>query len=217
MASSPSSSSSSGSSYNNSPCAACKFLRRKCMAGCIFAPYFPPEEPQRFANVHRIFGASNVAKLLNELLPHQREDAVSSLAYEAEARVKDPVYGCVAVISLLQRQLDVLRSELDAANADLLRYATAAGAAAVANVQLPISSSFAPIAGQTGGAGGHYSTDGADDDLFHDHDRVNAVAEVAALPTTPPPPWPTTKINSPVFDRARRNCGDGDDQERKHM
>ncbi|KAG6516549.1 LOB domain-containing protein 25-like isoform X2 [Zingiber officinale] len=207
MASS-SSSSSSGSGYSNSPCAACKFLRRKCMAGCIFAPYFPPEEPQKFANVHRIFGASNVAKLLNELLPHQREDAVSSLAYEAEARVKDPVYGCVAVISLLQRQLDALHSELDATNADLLRYATAAGAAAAANVPIPISSSFAPIAGQTGGAGGNYT----DDDLFHDPDQVNAVAEVEALLTTPPPsPWPTTKINSPVFDRATRNCGDGDD------
>ncbi|XP_027124669.1 protein LATERAL ORGAN BOUNDARIES [Coffea eugenioides] len=112
----------SSSSYN-SPCAACKFLRRKCMPGCIFAPYFPPEEPQKFANVHKIFGASNVSKLLNELLPHQREDAVNSLAYEAEARVKDPVYGCVGAISFLQRQVERLQKELDAANADLIRYA----------------------------------------------------------------------------------------------
>ncbi|OIW18329.1 hypothetical protein TanjilG_31469 [Lupinus angustifolius] len=111
----------SSSSYN-SPCAACKFLRRKCMPGCIFAPYFPPEEPQKFANVHKIFGASNVTKLLNELLPHQREDAVNSLAYEAEARVRDPVYGCVGAISFLQRQVQRLQKELDAANADLLRY-----------------------------------------------------------------------------------------------
>ena len=94
----------SSSSYN-SPCAACKFLRRKCMPGCIFSPYFPPEEPQKFANVHKIFGASNVTKLLNELPPHQREDAVNSLAYEAEARVRDPVYGCVGAISFLQRQV----------------------------------------------------------------------------------------------------------------
>ncbi|KAL8529982.1 hypothetical protein ACS0TY_007161 [Phlomoides rotata] len=112
----------SSNSYN-SPCAACKFLRRKCMPGCIFAPYFPPEEPQKFANVHKIFGASNVSKLLNELLPHQRDDAVNSLAYEAEARVQDPVYGCVGAISFLQRQVDRLQKELDAANADLIRYA----------------------------------------------------------------------------------------------
>ncbi|KAL5718198.1 putative elongator complex protein 1 [Ranunculus cassubicifolius] len=111
------------SSSSNSPCAACKFLRRKCMPGCIFAPYFPPEEPQKFANVHKIFGASNVTKLLNELLPHQREDAVNSLAYEAEARMKDPVYGCVGAISFLQREVHRLEKELEAANADLLRYA----------------------------------------------------------------------------------------------
>ncbi|KAJ8464116.1 hypothetical protein OPV22_026668 [Ensete ventricosum] len=113
----------SSSSSSNSPCAACKFLRRKCMPGCIFAPYFPPEEPQKFANVHKVFGASNVTKLLNELLPHQREDAVNSLAYEAEARVKDPVYGCVGAISVLQRQVQRLQKELEAANAELLRYA----------------------------------------------------------------------------------------------
>ncbi|KAH6809436.1 Lateral organ boundaries domain family protein [Perilla frutescens var. frutescens] len=112
----------SSSSYNP-PCAACKFLRRKCMPGCIFSPYFPPEEPQKFANVHKIFGASNVAKLLNDLLPHQRDDAVNSLAYEAEARVRDPVYGCVGAISFLQRQVDRLQKELDAANADLIRFA----------------------------------------------------------------------------------------------
>lgn len=114
----------SSSSYSNPPCAACKFLRRKCLPGCVFAPYFPPEEPQKFANVHKIFGASNVSKLLNEIQPHQREDAVNSLAYEAEARLKDPVYGCVGAISVLQRQVLRLQKELDATNADLMRYAS---------------------------------------------------------------------------------------------
>ncbi|XP_057514371.1 protein LATERAL ORGAN BOUNDARIES-like [Actinidia eriantha] len=112
----------SSSSYT-SPCAACKVLRRKCIPGCIFAPYFPPEDPQKFANVHKIFGASNVTKLLNELLPHQREDAVNSLAYEAEARVRDPVYGCVGAISFLQRQVERLQKEVDSANSDLIQYA----------------------------------------------------------------------------------------------
>ncbi|XP_016507963.2 LOB domain-containing protein 25-like [Nicotiana tabacum] len=118
----------SSSSYSNPPCAACKFLRRKCLPGnCIFAPYFPPEEPTKFANVHKIFGASNVSKLLNEIQPHQREDAVNSLAYEAEARMKDPVYGCVGAISVLQRQVIRLQKELDATNADLMRYINPSG------------------------------------------------------------------------------------------
>lgn len=114
----------SSSVYSNPPCAACKFLRRKCLPGCIFAPYFPPEEPTKFVNVHKIFGASNVSKLLNEIPSHQREDAVNSLAYEAEARLKDPVYGCVGAISVLQRQVFSLQKELDATNADIMRCAS---------------------------------------------------------------------------------------------
>ncbi|RDX65678.1 LOB domain-containing protein 6, partial [Mucuna pruriens] len=106
----------------NSPCAACKFLRRKCQLECAFAPYFPPDQPQKFANVHRIFGASNVTKLLNDLHPHQREDAVNSLAYEAEMRLRDPVYGCVGVISLLQHQLRQLQMDLYCAKSELSRY-----------------------------------------------------------------------------------------------
>ncbi|KAK7256945.1 hypothetical protein RIF29_30561 [Crotalaria pallida] len=107
---------------SNSPCAACKFLRRKCQPECAFAPYFPPDQPQKFANVHRIFGASNVTKLLNDLHPHQREDAVNSLAYEAEMRLRDPVYGCVGVISLLQHQLRQLQMDLFCAKSELSKY-----------------------------------------------------------------------------------------------
>uniref|UniRef100_A0A5B7C8I7 LOB domain-containing protein n=1 Tax=Davidia involucrata TaxID=16924 RepID=A0A5B7C8I7_DAVIN len=135
------------SSSSNSPCAACKFLRRKCMPGCIFAPHFPPEEPQKFANVHKIFGASNVTKLLNDLLPHQRDDAVNSLAYEAEARVRDPVYGCVGAISFLQRQVERLQTQLDSANADLIRYACN---------DIPVAALPAPPPPPAAAVGGHH-------------------------------------------------------------
>eukprot|EP00250_Pteridium_aquilinum_P022752 c25660_g1_i1 orf=446-1234(-) len=119
--------SSSSASNSSSPCAACKFLRRKCTAECVFAPYFPPDQPHKFANVHKVFGASNITKLLNELPPHKREDAVNSLAYEADARVKDPVYGCVGAISILQRQVAQLQQELAIAQSDLARLASVGG------------------------------------------------------------------------------------------
>ncbi|KAJ6891824.1 protein ASYMMETRIC LEAVES 2-like isoform X1 [Populus alba x Populus x berolinensis] len=109
-------------SSSNSPCAACKFLRRKCQTECVFAPYFPPDQPQKFSNVHKVFGASNVTKLLNELHPSQREDAVNSLAYEADMRLRDPVYGCVGVISLLQHQLRQLQIDLSCAKSELSKY-----------------------------------------------------------------------------------------------
>ena len=48
----------------SSPCASCKLLRRRCAKDCIFAPYFPPDDPHKFAIVHKVFGASNVSKML---------------------------------------------------------------------------------------------------------------------------------------------------------
>ncbi|XP_042439117.1 LOB domain-containing protein 6-like [Zingiber officinale] len=116
-------------SSTSSPCAACKFLRRKCQPDCVFAPYFPPDQPQKFVHVHRVFGASNVTKLLNELHPLQREDAVNSLAYEADMRLFDPVYGCVRVISILQHQLHQLQIDLSRAKSELSKYQSAAAVA----------------------------------------------------------------------------------------
>lgn len=92
-----------------SPCGACKFLRRKCASDCIFAPYFCSEQgPARFAAIHKVFGASNVSKLLLHVPVHDRCEAVVTIAYEAQARIRDPVYGCVAHIFALQQQVLVL-------------------------------------------------------------------------------------------------------------
>ncbi|KAG2316970.1 hypothetical protein Bca52824_020092 [Brassica carinata] len=107
---------------SNSPCSACKFLRRKCTRDCVFAPYFPPDQPKKFVCVHRAFGASNVAKLLSDLPSNQREDVVTSLVYEAETRFQDPVYGCVGLISLLQQRLKQLQQETDIARRELATY-----------------------------------------------------------------------------------------------
>ncbi|XP_019432352.1 PREDICTED: LOB domain-containing protein 4-like [Lupinus angustifolius] len=103
-----------------SPCAACKLLRRRCAQDCVFAPYFPADEPQKFASVHKVFGASNVNKMLQELPEQQRSDAVKSMVYEANARVRDPVYGCVGAISSLQQQVDVLQTQLALAQAEVV-------------------------------------------------------------------------------------------------
>ncbi|KAI4384549.1 hypothetical protein MLD38_002689 [Melastoma candidum] len=102
------------------PCASCKLLRRRCAKDCIFAPYFPPDDPHRFAIVHKVFGASNISKMLQEIPIHQRADAVSSLVYEANARVRDPVYGCVGAISYLQNQVAQLQMQLAVAQAEIL-------------------------------------------------------------------------------------------------
>ncbi|KAM0901925.1 hypothetical protein ACQ4PT_019629 [Festuca glaucescens] len=103
-----------------SPCAACKVLRRRCADGCMLAPYFPPTEPAKFTTAHRVFGASNIIKLLQDLPEHSRADAVSSMVYEAEARLRDPVYGCAGAVCRLQKDANELKVQLARAQADLL-------------------------------------------------------------------------------------------------
>ncbi|XP_051142822.1 LOB domain-containing protein 12-like [Andrographis paniculata] len=118
------------------PCASCKLLRRRCAKDCIFAPYFPSNDPHKFAIVHKVFGASNVSKMLQELPAPQRPDAVSSLVYEANARARDPVYGCVGAISFLQSQVSQLEMQLAVAKAQIfyvqMQHQAAAAAAAAA-------------------------------------------------------------------------------------
>jgi hypothetical protein len=45
-------------------CAACKYLRRRCAPDCVLAPYFPASQPRRYADVHAVFGTSNVTRVL---------------------------------------------------------------------------------------------------------------------------------------------------------
>lgn len=98
----------------SSSCGACKFLRRKCTSECVFAPYFCYDQAAaHFAAVHKVFGASNVSKLLLHLPLQNRSDAATTISYEALARVRDPVYGCVADIFALQQQVAHLQGEIE--------------------------------------------------------------------------------------------------------
>ncbi|WJX58443.1 hypothetical protein P8452_43897 [Trifolium repens] len=74
------------------------------------------------ASVHKVFGASNVSKLLLEVPEGQRADAANSMVYEANLRLRDPVYGCMGVISTLQQQVQSLQAELHAIRAEILKY-----------------------------------------------------------------------------------------------
>lgn len=87
---------------------------------------------------------------MQEVHESQRGDAANSLVYEANLRLRDPVYGCMGAILTLQQQVHALEAELAAVRAEILkhRYRPAA-AAAVPNV--PPSSH----ASQLLAAGGH--------------------------------------------------------------
>jgi len=88
------------------PCAACKKMRKKCSSDCIFAPYFGSSQGSaRFEAVHKVFGANNLSKLLLEVEVAHRNEVINSMCYEAQARLANPVHGCVSTISALQQQV----------------------------------------------------------------------------------------------------------------
>ncbi|KAF5446600.1 hypothetical protein F2P56_032215 [Juglans regia] len=139
----------SGTLNTLTPCAACKLLRRRCAEECPFSPYFSPHEPQKFAAVHRVFGASNVSKMLMEVPESQRADTANSLVYEANLRLRDPVYGCMGAISALQQQIQTLQAELNAVRAEMLQhkfsnFIPSSPAALVSSGAAPVSISHAP-------------------------------------------------------------------------
>ncbi|KAL0434927.1 UNVERIFIED_CONTAM: LOB domain-containing protein 15 [Sesamum radiatum] len=70
----------------------------------------------------KVFGASNVSKMLMEVSEAQRADTANSLVYEANVRLRDPVYGCMGAISALQHQVQALQAQLIAVKAEIRRF-----------------------------------------------------------------------------------------------
>nr|CDM84428.1 unnamed protein product [Triticum aestivum] len=65
----------------------------------------------------KLVGASlplinNVAKLLSRVPVALRRDTARTVCYEAQARIADPVYGCVGTILALQHQVALLQGQL---------------------------------------------------------------------------------------------------------
>ncbi|XP_010520402.1 PREDICTED: LOB domain-containing protein 25-like [Tarenaya hassleriana] len=102
-------------------CAACKYQHRRCTSDCILPPYFPEDEPETFKMARNLFGVSNIKKMIRDVAPHLREDAVRSIKYEALFRSMFPVHGCCLVINELSyqiieatKQLSLIQAQVEA-------------------------------------------------------------------------------------------------------
>ncbi|CAN1155755.1 LOB domain-containing protein 15 [Linum perenne] len=169
------------------PCAACKLLRRRCAEECPFSPYFSPHEPHKFAAVHKVFGASNVSKMLLEVPESQRADAANSLVYEANLRLRDPVYGCMGAISALQQQIQSLQAELNAVRSEILKYKYREATTSLlssTHASLISSGVVSVIAPTTPGLGPH------------PHHHTPPPQQPQLQPPPPPPPPPSVVISS---------------------
>ncbi|XP_049373798.1 LOB domain-containing protein 6-like [Solanum verrucosum] len=101
-----------GGGNGSQACAACKYQRRRCAPDCLLAPYFPVERNKEFLNAHKLFGVSNLLKLLRNVEPFQRDNAMKALIFEANIRAGDPVGGCYRIIMNLQRLINLYETEL---------------------------------------------------------------------------------------------------------
>ncbi|KAJ7963179.1 LOB domain protein [Quillaja saponaria] len=94
-------------------CAACKYQRRKCAPDCILAPYFPHDRQRQFLNAHKLFGVSNITKIIRHLNPQDKDVAMRTIIYQSDVRAMDPVGGCFRIIQDLQDQIEYNRAELE--------------------------------------------------------------------------------------------------------
>ncbi|KAL9687647.1 hypothetical protein QQ045_032054 [Rhodiola kirilowii] len=103
-------------------CAACKYQRRRCLPECQLAPYFPADQPKMFQNAHRLFGVSNILKILKLVKPNERSEAMRSIIYESEIRDKEPVLGCFGFIQQLRYRVQLFENELQATRFQLMQF-----------------------------------------------------------------------------------------------
>ncbi|PQP94991.1 hypothetical protein Pyn_01144 [Prunus yedoensis var. nudiflora] len=96
----------------NHACASCKHQRRKCDETCEMAPYFPASRYSEFQNAQKIFGVSNIQKIMAMAAPDQGQAAAESIITEGNARKNDPVHGCLGIIRGLNARIQGLEREL---------------------------------------------------------------------------------------------------------
>ncbi|XP_054782071.1 LOB domain-containing protein 22 [Prosopis cineraria] len=98
---------------NNQACAACKYQRKKCAPDCILAPYFPHDRQRQFLNAHKLFGVRNITRIIENLDPPRRNEAMRTIIYQSDMRATDPVGGCLRHIQDLVAQIQYHEAELE--------------------------------------------------------------------------------------------------------
>ncbi|KAJ8771870.1 hypothetical protein K2173_027047 [Erythroxylum novogranatense] len=107
---------------NRQACAACKHQRRRCTSECVLAPYFPADQTEMFRNAHKLFGVSNIVKILRNVDNSQKAEAMTSIICQANIRDRYPVHGCLGMINHLRYQIWQAEEELRAVLAQLEMY-----------------------------------------------------------------------------------------------
>ncbi|KAG2320209.1 hypothetical protein Bca4012_053494 [Brassica carinata] len=100
----------SNNTSSHQACASCKHQRKKCNNECILSPYFPARKTKEFQAVHKVFGVSNVQKMVRTVSEEDRTKLSESLTWEALWRQRDPVLGSYGEYRRISEELKLYKS-----------------------------------------------------------------------------------------------------------
>lgn len=105
-----------GNNNNNnnsvhSACAACKHQRKRCSDECLLAPYFPADRLCDFKAVHKVFGVSNITKMVRFVGKENGQKTADSLVWEAFCRQRDPVLGAYGEFKRVCEELKFYKNQ----------------------------------------------------------------------------------------------------------
>uniref|UniRef100_A0A803LB99 LOB domain-containing protein n=1 Tax=Chenopodium quinoa TaxID=63459 RepID=A0A803LB99_CHEQI len=93
-------------------CAVCQIQGLICDANCLLAPYFPAEKEQEATNILKVFSYDYITDILKDIHSTQHDIAIKVIAFNAEARLRDPVGGCMPTILTLRRNIAFYHNQL---------------------------------------------------------------------------------------------------------
>ncbi|KAK1282425.1 LOB domain-containing protein 22 [Acorus calamus] len=76
-------------------------------------------------NAHRLFGVSNILKIIRDLEPNLKCEAMRSIIFQSDARANDPVYGCVGIIKNLELLIAKESAELSSVYQQVMAFRVA--------------------------------------------------------------------------------------------
>ncbi|XP_012079540.1 LOB domain-containing protein 2 [Jatropha curcas] len=152
-------------------CASCKHQRKKCGEDCILAPYFPADRSREFQAVHKVFGVSNVMKLVRSVREEDRKTVADSLVWEAFCRQNDPILGPLGEYRKIQEELKLYKNQTQMVNQNQL----------VQQQQGMISSAWNGT-NKGGGGGGGLANNNNSIVINHSHNNGNGNIIVDQIP-----------------------------------
>ncbi|EOA25067.1 hypothetical protein CARUB_v10018375mg [Capsella rubella] len=96
----------------------CKEVRHNCIEECVFAPYLPATNKDKYTKLSKVYDMRRLAQYVMDIEPSERQICVDSFCFEAEARLRDPVFGVTGYIHLLQLQLEEVKRLIQIAKRD---------------------------------------------------------------------------------------------------